>query len=58
MTGVSLVVTDTEVAVDTGIVWVASATTNGFIQIVNSAGSFTITSTVAETVSFTYYLFK
>lgn len=58
MSWTSLVVTDADVTTTSWIVWVASAATNWFIQVTTAAWSLTFTSTVSETVSFTYYIIK
>lgn len=58
MAGTSLVHVDADCTATSIIWWTASGTPNGFIQVVPAAGSITFTSTVAETVSFTYSLLK
>ncbi len=58
MTGTTITVADTDIEADSWIVWTASATPNGFIEVEVTAEQVVFTSTVAETVSFTYYIIK
>jgi len=58
MAGTSLIHADADATTTSIIWWTASGTPNGFIQVVPTAGNITFTSTVAETVSFTYSLIK
>lgn len=58
MAGVSLAHADADATTTSIVMWTASGTPNGFIQVVPTAGTITFTSTVAETVSFTYVIIK
>lgn len=58
MSWTSLLVNDADIAVDSWITWVASWTTNWFIQVTLWAWTITFTSSASETVSFTYYIMK
>lgn len=58
MAWTSLVHADADATTTSIVQWTASATPNGFIEVVVWAWSITFNSTVAETVSFTYVLIK
>lgn len=58
MAWVSLAHADADATTTSVVMWTASGTPNGFIQVVPTAGTITFTSTVDETVSFTYVIIK
>lgn len=58
MAGTALAHADADATTTSIVNWTASGTPNWFIQVVPTAWTITFTSTVAETVSFTYSLIK
>ena len=56
MSGTTLTVVDTDITATSWVVWTASDKPNWFIEVEVATDEIKFTSTVAETVSFTYYV--